>query len=336
MAAPHAVGVGGILDERKFVEALLGIADVVGVEVAGGEAGGDGGDDGGIEASAEEAAEGDVADEAQADGVFEEVPEGIGGLVEGQVGFVGGREGGGFPVSGDGFFAGGGDAHPVAGFEEVDVVEEGGRAHVDADGGEIVGKSGCAEGGFFGEEAQEGGGGGSEAEDAALFAPEEGFDAEAVAREEEGSVGGGEDGEGEHAEEPVEALGAPMEEGLKEDFGVGAGMEGAAGGAQFIAEFAEVVDFAVENDRGAGFGILEGLAAALEVDDGEAAVAEAGVGGEKEAVVVGAAEEHGVEGGLEARPPFERGRRRRGDVADDTAHTRGAGLSYCLSGQGCS
>ena len=62
---------------------------------------------------------------------------------------------------------------------------------------------------------------------------------------------------------------------VQQDFGVGSGAEDVALGFELFAQFAVVVDFAVEGDDELAVGAVHGLRAALgEVDDGQAAVAQ--------------------------------------------------------------
>ena len=77
-------------------------------------------------------------------------------------------------------------------------------------------------------------------------------------------------GEGEHAEEVVDAPGAPLAVGLGDHLGVGVREEAVAQPGELLAQVAVVVDAAVEDDGQAQLGIDHGLGAGRrEVDDGE-------------------------------------------------------------------
>src|SRR5215813_5492430 len=59
--------------------------------------------------------------------------------------------------------------------------------------------------------------------------------------------------------------------GVNDGFGVAVGVEGVAQFFELLAEFEIVVDLAVEDDPRAAVLIVNGLLAALQIDDGEAA-----------------------------------------------------------------
>ncbi len=130
------------------------------------------------------------------------------------------------------------------------------------------------------------------------------LDAETVADQREGLRGIVPDAEGEHAAEAGdESVDAPLLITAQEDFGVAMGAESVAAFFEFLAEFEEIIDAAVENQ--ADFAVVgeHGLVAGgAEVDDGEAAVAEIGSGPVGGAFGIGSAMaegvDHGADGGL--------------------------------------
>jgi len=95
----------------------------------------------------------------------------------------------------------------------------------------------------------------------------QGFDAEAVAGEEEGFAVAIPEGKGEHAAEAVDATFAPGFPGVDDDFGVAAGMEDVAERLQFRDEFLVVVDFAVEDDTDAVVFVVQRLLASGQIDN---------------------------------------------------------------------
>src|SRR5450759_4098905 len=76
---------------------------------------------------------------------------------------------------------------------------------------------------------------------------------------------------------------------MNDDFGVGVGVEAMAAAFELGAEFGKVVNLAVENDPCVAVFVENGLMASGEVDDGEAAHAEASAVGDVESLIVGAA-----------------------------------------------
>jgi len=169
------------------------------------------------------------------------------------------------------------------GLGDVVALEEG----VEAGAGDAAGDFGVGEDGFeFG----------AEVEFALVAAEVEGFDAHAVAGEDEALAGGGVEGDPEHAAEAGEDAGVPGEEALEDDFGIGVGVEVVAEGGEFGAEFAVVIDLAVEDDDGVAVGGIDGLFAAGEINDAEADGTEGDVGGDVDAPLVGAAMVEGLGG----------------------------------------
>src|SRR6185312_4821698 len=112
--------------------------------------------------------------------------------------------------------------------------------------------------------------------------------------------------EREHAAEPLDAARPPFDIGVEQRLGIGTGAETMAPAFQLGAQFAEIVDLAVEHQRHAGGLMRDRLVAGREVDDGETAVAEtdrvAPVCGalEKQSFAVGAAMADAVGHRLEA------------------------------------
>jgi hypothetical protein len=96
-------------------------------------------------------------------------------------------------------------------------------------------------------------------------------------------------GEGEHAAEVVHAIHAPLLPGVDDGLRVGAGLEGMAQGGEFRDEVHEVVDLAVEHHGHRAVLVEHGLLAGGDVDDGQAAMAEAQARFQVQARLVGAA-----------------------------------------------
>src|ERR1017187_3807541 len=76
---------------------------------------------------------------------------------------------------------------------------------------------------------------------------------------------------------------------MNNDFGVGVGVEAMAAAFELGAEFGEIVNLAVENDPCAAVFVEDGLMASGEIDDAEAAHAEASAVGDVKSLIVGAA-----------------------------------------------
>ena len=76
----------------------------------------------------------------------------------------------------------------------------------------------------------------------------------------------------EHAAQFVQHRLAPLLVAVQQDLGIRAGGEGVPGGLQLFAQGLEVVNFAVEHDDEAAVLVIHRLAAALQVDDGQAAL----------------------------------------------------------------
>jgi len=235
-----------------------------------------------------------------------------------------------------------GDAHARGGGKLVDVFKKGVRAIVGEAVAEVV-EEAVGVGSALEEREFEKGrdfGGEGDAPPAVTCcrgAGEiEGLDAEEIANEEDCTFAGIEEGEGEHADEAGEAVGAPVVPGGEENLGVGGGVELPAEGFEFGTDFAIVVDHAVEGEVEAVVGGAHGLVGAGRgIDDGEAAVGEgeavrviggywgevAGRGEEKVAGVIGSTV---MEAMAEAVEPARRDSAvRRKNDAGYSAHERG-------------
>ena len=89
-----------------------------------------------------------------------------------------------------------------------------------------------------------------------------------------------------HAAQVIRTIGAILIVGVNDRFGVAVGVERVAEFLQFLAQFAVVVDLAVENDPGGAILVVNGLLPALQIDDREASHAQPDGIVEVEAVVV--------------------------------------------------
>ncbi len=78
-------------------------------------------------------------------------------------------------------------------------------------------------------------------------------------------------GEGKHAAQMLEAAFAPLFVTVDDDFGVGVRAEMVAARFERRAEMREIVDFAVEDDADRAVFVVDGLMAAAEIDDAQAA-----------------------------------------------------------------
>ena len=92
--------------------------------------------------------------------------------------------------------------------------------------------------------------------------------------------------EGKHAAQMFGTVGAILVVGVNDRFGVAICIEGVAEFLELLAEFAVVVDLAVENDPGSSILIVNRLLPALQVDDRQAAHAQADRAVEVEPVVI--------------------------------------------------
>ena len=100
----------------------------------------------------------------------------------------------------------------------------------------------------------------------------EGLHAEVVAREEDRACLPVEEGEGEHAVQPLDAGGTPLLVRLEDDLRVGRRPEGATAGPELVAKLHVVVDLTVEDDDRPLGG--HGLLPTRQVDDREPLVGE--------------------------------------------------------------
>jgi hypothetical protein len=115
--------------------------------------------------------------------------------------------------------------------------------------------------------------------------------------------------EGKHPTEFGEAIFAPFFPGVYEDFSVGLRGEAVAAQLQRVAELAVVVKFTIEDYGDVAFFVPDGLMAAGQIDDAEAAHSESEAGSarfvEEEAFFIGATMEkrggHGPNTGLRTR-----------------------------------
>src|SRR6185369_9052477 len=90
------------------------------------------------------------------------------------------------------------------------------------------------------------------------------------------------------------AVSAELIVGVDDGFGVAVRVERVAQLFEFLAQLEIVVDLAVEDDPRAAIRVVNGLLAAFEIDDREAAHREAGGTVNVEAVFVGSAMANGV------------------------------------------
>ncbi len=245
MVVVRAVEVRHLLGELAFVESFFGEAHGEGREASAAEAlRGEGGEDGGIDATAEEAGHGHIGEQMGIDGILEETADGFGGGFRGGEGSVAVRGGVCGPeANGFGKLAGGADAGVAAGWKFPDVFKNqtpmSAGAPVEKIGDSLAGE--CAAG-----EVEERADLRGEGEAAGFRAGEvEGFDAEAVADENDFAAAGFVDGGGEHPAKAGEDGGAPGAVAAEEGFGVAVAAEGGAEGFEFAAEGEVVVDFAV-------------------------------------------------------------------------------------------
>ena len=115
------------------------------------------------------------------------------------------------------------------------------------------------------------------------------LDAEAVARQEQRLLVAVPQREREHAAEALDAVLAPRLPGVHDDLGVAARAEDVAERLQLGDQLLVVVDLAVEDDDDAAVLVEQRLLAGREVDDRQAAVAEADARLDVKAAFVGAA-----------------------------------------------
>jgi len=96
------------------------------------------------------------------------------------------------------------------------------------------------------------------------------LDAERIAREEKQLLALVPDGEREHPAQPAEAALTPVREGGEQHLGVAIRAKRPAGGGEFVAQRAKVVDGAIEDQREPPVGRVHRLVAVGGIEDGEA------------------------------------------------------------------
>ena len=132
------------------------------------------------------------------------------------------------------------------------------------------------DGGVHPARRQQGLGAGGETQAPVVAGPVEGLDAEAIAGQEQDPAVHVPEAEGEHAVQALAAALAPGMPGLEDDLRVTFGEEAVTLGHQVLAQFAVVVDGAVEDQGQAQFRVHHRLVGADgQVDDAQAPVAQA-------------------------------------------------------------
>jgi hypothetical protein len=122
---------------------------------------------------------------------------------------------------------------------------------------------------------QQGGQRGSKAETAGPLRIVQRLDAEPVARQDDAPAIAFPDRECEHPIKSLDAARSPFLVGFEDDFGVALGEESIAFAREFAAQFAEIIDAAVEDDGKAEFRIDHRLGGCGgKIDDAEPAMAE--------------------------------------------------------------
>ena len=157
----------------------------------------------------------------------------------------------------------------------------------------------------------------------AVVRPVERLDAERIARQQQLARARVPQAEGEHAAQSPDHRRAAIGIELQQHLGVGFAVELVALGLQLRAQFAVVVDFAVEGDREPAVGALHGLGATLrQVDDRQPPMGKADtpVGTGPLAAAVGAARGHAIVHASEFDPVDRRGDIEVGVYADNTTH----------------
>ena len=103
---------------------------------------------------------------------------------------------------------------------------------------------------------------------------------------------------GEHAPQPVQHFLAPLLIAVEQHLGVAAGGKGVPGGQKLLPQFLEVVHLAVKDHHQGAVLVEHGLLAALQVNDGQTAVAQGDLPIHKAAFAVGTAVNDAVHHGL--------------------------------------
>ncbi len=257
-------GVGRFVEGGAFPE-RPGEAD----EGLGGLPGGQQGHEAGVEASAEGRPDRHVAPKLKADGVLEKPAQPVEEIFLGMVGVDGEIEiPKGFLPDVPGFRV---DQQIAAGRDFPDVLEERVSAEnvlkdgvipdrflVDGRGDAGMGQEGLD---FRGEKPG-----------AAGIVDIEGLESEMIPGGHQPAEAAVVKDESEHAVEMLDAIGAEFEVGVKENLGIRGGRERPAEAAELFAEFQVIVDDPVEDNRDVLNG--HGLAAGLEIDDGQPLVGE--------------------------------------------------------------
>ncbi len=106
---------------------------------------------------------------------------------------------------------------------------------------------------------------------------DEGLFAQAIPGQEDAVLAGVPQGQGEHAPQMLEAVDAVLLVGVDDGLGVRVGLEAMTAVLELLAEILEVVDLAVEDDADGAVFVVDRLVAAGDVDDGQAAHAQADV-----------------------------------------------------------
>ena len=214
----------------------------------------------------------------------------------------------------------------MAGHQLANAAEEG-AVVADVAEGEVLGEQRLLESGRDGGVLEERLDFAGEGERAAVPVVVEGLLAEAIARAEELARVLIPDGEGEHAAEALDAIGAVLFVGVEDGFGVGAVGVAVSGLFEGGTQAGVIEDFAVEDDEVGVILIGHGLMAAGDVDDGEAAETEGGPGVAVVAEIIGAAMADGVRHTLD-----DRGRvgRLNGYETCDSTHERSGDLFHTL------
>src|SRR6266508_2649874 len=118
------------------------------------------------------------------------------------------------------------------------------------------------------------------------------LDPEAVAREQKLTAAYVPDGEAEHAAKPLDAARAEVFVEMDDGFGVAVRAEDVTVALEVAAQFAVVVDLAVEDDPDGAILVRDGLVAAIQVDDAEAPHADGDAVPDVHALIVGTAMHH--------------------------------------------
>ena len=170
-------------------------------------------------------------------------------------------------------------AQPMAGFQHVHVLHQGGRG-VHGLVAQVVHQGIGVHAAGHQAGSQQGPHFRSEGEVLVATVVVQGFDAQAITGDEELLRVLVQHREGEHAFQARQAGRAPMQVGRQEHLGIRVGAEGIRnrGALQLGTQRTVVVDLAVEGDHVAAIGRAEGLVSAgTEVDDAEAAMAQHGI-----------------------------------------------------------